>query len=522
MQDPDRPIRDDPYDPTVPPRITRKLIVGDNLDTLAAMPSESVALVYLDPPFNSGRSYDLVRNERDDGDGRTHAFEDQWSWGAGTRAQLNELDAAVPSAVAELVRAMVASLGRRDLGAYLLMMAPRLFELRRLLDDAGSLYLHCDASASHYLKLLLDAIFGPANFRNEIVWKRTHAHSSSRRFGPVHDTLLFYSKSPRYRWNPGYSAYPSQYIEQYYTHEDERGRFQLITCTAPGDRTGTKAHYEWRGKLPPPGRHWAWKKKQMEQFARDGRLAHSSNGIPRLKRYVDDAPGVQLQDVWIDINRLDAHSDERVGFETQKPLALLSRIIEASTNGGDLVLDPFLGSGTTVVAAEKAKRAWIGIDGSLLAGSIALARARQVVSLDRVALTGFPADVDSATRLLRDQPQAFGLWGTSMLATLADRKGQTDVLVTGNGRLRVRRRDVQVKSWVPLTAERLDSYGTLPRGRMSKVGFILRVKRLGAGLKPHLEERFEIPVHEVPLESLVDSRSRDRGMAQEVAELSAS
>jgi DNA modification methylase len=504
----------------VAPRITRKLIVGDNLETLASLPSESVALVYLDPPFNSGRSYDVVRNGRDGGDGRTEAFHDQWTWGAAADRQLKTLASVLPRDVADLVAALVAMLGRRDLGAYLVMMAPRLVELRRVLHDSGSLYLHCDSSASHYLKLLLDAIFGPGNFRNEIVWKRTHAHSSSRRFGPVHDTLLFFSKSARYRWNPGYSAYPSQYIERYYTHEDERGRYQLITCTAPGDRIGTKAHYDWRGKLPPPGRHWAWKKEQMEAFVVDGRIVHSSNGIPRLKRYVDDAPGIQLQDVWTDINRLDAHSDERVGYETQKPLALLSRLIEASTDPGDLVLDPFLGSGTTAVAAERAGRAWIGIDQSLLAGSIALARARQVVSLDRVTLDGFPADVDSALRLLSDQPQAFGLWGTSMLATLADRKGQTDALITGDGRLRVRRRDVQVKSWVPLTDGRLESYGGLPRGSLSKVGFVLRAKRLGAGLRTQLEERLEIPVHEVPLASLVDSGSRARGMAREVAELS--
>lgn len=517
----EHPIRSGSYDASVPPRPTRSLIVGENLQKLAGIPSESVTLVYLDPPFNSGRSYDLVRNGRDNGDGRTRAFDDQWSWGDTARAQLQELETNSPVAIVDLVKAMVASLGRRNLGAYLVMMAPRLFELHRVLNERGSLYLHCDASASHYLKLLLDAIFGPSNFRNEIVWKRTHAHSGSRRFGPVHDTLLFYSKTSSYEWNAAYSDYPSHYIEQYYTHEDEHGRFQLITCTAPGDRSGTKAHYEWLGKFPPPGRHWAWKKEQMDTFLREGRLVHSSNGVPRLKRYVDDAPGVQLQDVWTDINRLDAHSDERVGFETQKPVALLSRIIEASTSRGDVVLDPFLGSGTTVVAAERGKRAWIGIDASLLAGSIALARARQVVSLDRVSLAGFPSDVDSATRLLRAQPQAFGLWGASMLATLADRKGQSDQLITGNGRLRVRRRDVQVKSWVPLTGERLDSYGSLPRGRLSKVGFVLRADRLGAELQPYLQRHFDIPVHEIPLESLVDARSRDRGIAREVVELAA-
>ncbi len=176
-----------------------------------------MALVYLDPPFNSGRTYDLVDAERNGevSDGRTEAFEDQWRWTSDTERDLAELPSLVPHSLADLVESLVRALGRRNLAAYLVGMAPRLFELHRVLDDRGSLYLHCDSTASHYLRIVLDEIFGPAQFRNEIVWRRTHAHSSSRRYGPVHDVLLFFSKTQRYRWNTVYTAYPSRYLEQY-------------------------------------------------------------------------------------------------------------------------------------------------------------------------------------------------------------------------------------------------------------------------------------------------------------------
>lgn len=492
----------------------RSLHVADNLEMLGSLADESVGLIYLDPPFNSGRSYDLVgRSRQGQGAGRTAAFSDTFAWSDGTERALRSLPSLVPSDVLELVRTLTGALGRRDISAYLVMMAPRLVEMRRVLTDAGSLYLHCDAAASHYLKVLLDAVFGAANFRNEIIWKRTHAHSGSRRFGPVHDTILFYSKTNAYRWNKGYAAYPEAYLERYYTHENERGRYQLITCTAPGDREGTRAHYEWHGQLPPPGRHWAWQRERMEAFEREGRLNHSANGIPRLKRYVDDAPGVQLQDIWTDINRLDAHSEERVGLETQKPLDLLERIITASSNPGDVVLDPFAGSGTTLVAAERLGRGWIGVDRSMLAGSIALARVRQEVDAKRVALTGFPEDRGDALRLLRADPMAFGLWATSMMATLADRGDRDTPVMTGSGRLRVRRSAVQILSWVPLESTKLSPIPKIPRGRLSKLGFVLRPNRRARDLHAALQSRIDVPLVEVDLDQLVDRDSRRRGLA---------
>jgi DNA modification methylase len=502
-------------------RVRRNLAVGDCLEVLGRVGSGSVGLVYLDPPFNSGRTYDLVDAQRDQGasGGRTEAFGDQWKWTSETERELAALPALVPRPLATLVESLVTALGRRNLAAYLVGMAPRLLELHRVLDEEGSLYLHCDSAASHYLRVVLDNIFGPAQFRNEIIWRRTHAHSSSRRFGPVHDVLLFYSKTQKYRWNRAYTEYPTRYLEQYYRQEDEHGAFQSITCTAPGDRIGTKAHYEWRGKMPPPGRHWAWKKEQMEEFEREGRLLYSSTGTPRLKRYADEAPGVQIQDVWTDINRLDAHSDERVGFETQKPLALLDRIIAASSDPGDTVLDPFVGSGTSLVAAERAGRSWIGIDASLLAGSLSLARVRQEVNVRRVHLEGFPSDAREAMDLRRREPLAFGLWATSMLATLASREQRGRKVVSGTGRLRIGRKLVQLLSWAPIDGPAQLASVSVPHGRLSKAGFVVLSDRKDAVLASALGDRLEVPIHQVPVESLVTPEIRRQGIADQVLAL---
>jgi DNA modification methylase len=499
------------------PAKDRGLWVTDNLEGLARLATGSIGLAYLDPPFNSKRTYDAIVADRGIGEEhRKRAFIDHWTWDDSTEIVLRQLPDLVPSSVEELLRGLLRSLGRSDMAAYLVMMAPRLREVHRSLAEHGSLYLHCDPASSHYLKLLLDHLFGPENFRNEIVWRRTHAHSSSRRFGPVHDAILFYSKTARYHWNPGYSAYAPSYIENYFTHSDERGRYQAITCTAPGDRTGTRAHYEWRGRLPPPGRHWAWTREKMEAFEREGRLVCSSNGVPRLKRYVGDAPGVLLQDVWLDINRLDAHSEERVGFETQKPLALLDRIVAASSKPGDTVLDPFCGSGTTIVAAERAGRGWIGMDASLLASSIALARVRPAVHLNDVNLSGFPATRAEALRVLREDPVAFGIWGTSMLATLADRKTFNGSVAAGSGSLRVGQRQLQLLSWVPLKDRVEAVMPTLQRGQLSKIGFVLRVGQGHQALREWLKRHVSIGVHDIPLENLVEKESLRRGFASRI------
>lgn len=496
---------------------TRSLMASDNVEAMAQLAPLSAGLVYLDPPFNSGRLYEAVVASRAAGQRhRAEAFHDQWSWSDGMNQALDGLDEFVPPRVAQFVVDIARALDYSDLAAYLVMMTSRLGEAHRVLADNGSLYLHCDPAASHYLKLILDQLFGPDNFRNEIIWKRTHAHSSSRRYGPVHDVILFFSKSAKYVWNPIYSEYQASYIEKHFTHEDEKGRYQLITCNAPGDRTGTRAHYEWNGQYPPPGRHWAWKREQMEAFEREGRLVHSSNGVPRLKRYTDDGAGVPVQDIWADINRLDAHSDERVGYDTQKPLALLDRIISASTEPGALVVDPFCGTGTTLVAAERLSREWIGIDTSLLAASMSLARVRQEVHLKQVALSGFPNDEASAQRLLRDEPGTFGIWGASMLGTLADRKASNESITAGTGRLRVEGRTLQLLSWVPTEDA---STGVLPADRsrrLAKIGFVLQVGRSFDALSAWLAQRTKAPLHPVSVGDLVDAESQKRGLSERI------
>jgi DNA modification methylase len=497
----------------------RNLWAIDNLEGLARLDSESVSLVYLDPPFNSGRPYEaIVSRSWTPG---SEAFRDQWRWDERTEKQLRILDAEVPAPVAALVRGFAATLGRSDVAAYLVMMAPRLVAIHRVLASNGSVYLHCDPAASHYLKILLDHIFDPENFRNEIIWKRTHAHSSSRRYGPVHDVVLFYSKSPKYVWNRLFADYSSTYIDRHFTMRDERGAYQLITCTAPGDRTGTRAHYVWRGQLPPPGRHWAWTRERMEDLEREGRLVHSTNGVPRLKRYVDDSPGVPLQDTWLDINRLDAHSDERVGYETQKPVALLERIIAASSEPGGTILDPFCGTGTAMVAAERLGRGWIGMDTSLLACSISLARVRQELSLQRVNLAGFPSTEREALRLKRIEPVAYGMWGTSMLATLAERDNFTERLAMGTGRLKLKRRLHQIISWVPLHSRAERAIPRLKPGRLAKIGFVLEATRSDHELFRWLRDELEIPMEQVTLDNLVEAEALKRGLAGGLRRLAA-
>lgn len=429
----------------------RHIWAGDNLEMLAAVESGSARLVYLDPPFNSGRAYEAVLGVSATGDRGGRAFGDSWRWNDEAEAQLADLAGSATPEVADILRALISLRGRSDLCAYLVMLAPRLVEARRTLADEGALFLHCDPSASHYLKVLLDVIFGPDGFRNEIVWKRTHAHSGSRRFGPVHDVILFYARSSKHTWNQLYAPYSEIYIEKYFRHSDAQGRYQLITCTAPGPRPGTRAHYEWRGVWPPANRHWAWTEDVMEGLDADGRLVHSANGVPRLKRYVDDGLGTKLQDLWLDINPLGAHSAERTGYETQKPLAVLERIIEATTNEGDLVIDPFGGSGTTAIAAERLRRRWHVADTSLLAASLTLSRVRALRSAGRVELHGFPEDSAVARALRASDPTTYAVWGTAMLETLLDRDDTDPDLASGLGLWTSGGSSVQVTSWIPLT-----------------------------------------------------------------------
>ncbi|MCX7008422.1 MAG: DNA methyltransferase [Kiritimatiellaeota bacterium] len=343
------------------------LYYGDNLDILSRyVKDESVDLVYLDPPFNSNANYNVLFKERDGSEaaGQIQAFEDTWTW----TSDDEKVYAALVTAggkVADCVEAFRKFLGPCDMLAYLVMMAPRLVQLRRVMKPTASIYLHCDPSASHYLKMLMDAVFGAGNFLNEISWKRTSAHSSAKRYGPIHDVILFYAKTEQFLWKPQFVPYDLEYINTFFDQEDADGRkWKRMDLTGAGIRHGETGK-PWKGlDVTAKGRHWAYPPSFLDELDKKGKIhwPAKEGGMPRLRQYPEDLSGVPLQDIWTDIKPMHNLAAERLGYPTQKPEELLERIIKASSNEGDLVLDPFCGCGTTIAAAQKLKRRWIGID----------------------------------------------------------------------------------------------------------------------------------------------------------------
>ena len=402
---------------------TGVLYFGDNLRMLREyIPDASVDLVYLDPPFNSQRDYNVIFREVDATDGATaqiEAFEDTWRWGAEAEATLRYLTStgehrgAIPDRVATLIDALVRSIGRNDLTAYLVMMTPRLVELHRTLRPTGSLYLHCDPTASHYLKLVLDALFGPTNFRNEIVWKRTSGHSDAKRYGRVHDVILCYGRSGSVTWNDPRTPYEASYVEQYYRYLDADGRRFMSGDLSASGLSGGGYTYDWGGVT----REWRVPIETMRRLEREKRIFYTRNRVPRLKRYLDEARGLPLQDVWSDVEAVRSWHEEKQGYPTQKPVALLERIIRSSTNEGDIVLDPFCGCGTALIAAQGLGRQWIGIDVTHIAIAVMRSRLRQAFHLERVPAIGEPADYASARALAleEDGRYRFQWWALSLV-----------------------------------------------------------------------------------------------------------
>ena len=284
--------------------------------------------------------------------------------------------------------------------------------------------MHCDPTASHYLKVILDTIFGPAGFRNEIVWKRTSAHSDvvqgARQVGRIHDILLFYSKSYDSRWNATYVPYDPQYVESVYRYVDEAGRryqTQPLHAAKPGGDT----RYPWKGKLPPPGRYWAFSKENMGKLEAEGRIVYSRTGTPRYKIYLDESLGKPIQDIWDDITPVHVQPKERQGYATQKPLALLERIIQASSNEGDVVLDPFCGCGTAVLAAHRLGRRWIGIDVTNLAITVMRKRLADAFPGLKVPVVGEPTTITEARALAVQEPDGrwqFQWWALGLIGAL--------------------------------------------------------------------------------------------------------
>jgi site-specific DNA-methyltransferase (adenine-specific) len=400
-----------------------QLHFGDCLDVMrsSVIPSESIDLVYLDPPFNSNASYNVLFKspKGHKSDAQIHAFEDTWHWGESAEREYHDLLTQVHSAkLSEAIVALRNILGENDMMAYLVMMANRLLEMHGDLKPSGTLYLHCDPTASHYLKVLLDTIFGVENFRSELIWKRTSAHSSAHRYGPVHDTILFYSKSDDFTWNTQFQPYDPTYVSEFYTHVDPDGRrWRRSDMTGAGTRNGETGEV-WRGiDVTMKGRHWAYPPKVLEQMDKQGKLhwPAKEGGMPMLKRYLDEQPGVPLQDIWTDIKPMHNLSDERLGYPTQKPLALLERIIGASSNPGDTILDPFCGCGTAIHAAQKLGRRWIGIDITHLAVNLIERRMRDAFPGIEFEIHGTPKDYGGAVRLAEEDKYEFQWWALSLI-----------------------------------------------------------------------------------------------------------
>jgi DNA modification methylase len=435
------------------------LYYGDNLDVMREnIPADSIDLVYLDPPFNSNRNYNVIFGRHTlSGNGaaaQIQAFDDTWHWTPVTDQQYQQyVGGELPARVGDALIAFRTLLGENDAMAYLVNMAPRLTELHRVLKNTGSLYLHCDPTMSHYLRVLLDAIFEPTRFRNEIVWKRSGSHGSAKRFGPLHDIILFYSMTDDYTWNPQYAPYDETYVSEHFGKEDDDGLpFQDIVLTGPGIRSGESGK-AWKGYNPTGGgRHWALPGYLVEQgiipeskstlgrldaLDQAGMIYWTRNKVPRLKFYLSQGPGVPQQDVWNDIAPINSQAAERLGYPTQKPLALLERIIFASSNDGDIVLDPFCGCGTAVDAAQRLGRKWIGIDITYIAVDLIEKRLQHTFGPSisgTYDVLGIPRDLGGAQALFDHSAFDFERWAVSQVGAQPNEKQVGDKGVDGVAR----------------------------------------------------------------------------------------
>jgi DNA modification methylase len=410
-----------------------RLYFGDNLKWLAErkeFPDASVDLVYLDPPFNSNADYNVLFREPSGqvSQAQFHAFTDTWSWADAADTYHEFIDNCPNVAVVDLMEALHSFLKTSPMMAYLAMMAPRLVELHRVLKETGSLYLHCDPTASHYLRMLLDGVFGKENFRNEIAWKRADTvkgnfGQGSKFFDRNTDSIFFYAKSDDSVFNPIFKPYTEEYIRNFYKHvEPKTGRhYQLISMTGPGGAAKGNPQYEVMGVT----RFWRYSRQKMDDLIQRGLVVQPSPGaVPRRKQYLDEGKGVPVQSMWDDISALHSQAAERLGFPTQKPLALLERIISASSDPGDVVLDPFCGCGTTIHAAQKLGRRWIGIDITYLAINLIKRRLKDAFGEEiEFEEKGQPTDFASAKRLAELDKFQFQHWALSLIGARPLKEG---------------------------------------------------------------------------------------------------
>lgn len=481
-----------------------QLFYGDNIEVLRKyIKDESVDLCYIDPPFNSKRNYNQIYNNIGKEDtAQAQAFLDTWTWNsqAGDGFDdiiLNKSGVQTVQSI-ELILALEKVLGKGSLLAYIVAMTQRIAEIYRTLKPTGSFYLHCDPTASHYLKLVCDALFcsRSGEFRNEIIWQRTSSHNDSKKWGAVNDVIFYYVKSSKAVWNPVFMTYSDSYLEDFYKYEDERGRYRLdhiIRTASMGLRPNLS--YDYKGYLPEYG--WRVVKEKLEALDEDGKLTWSSTGRPYLKRYLSEQKGVPVTTNITDISPLSAQAKERLGYPTQKPEALLERIIQASSNEGDVILDAFCGCGTTIAVAERLNRNWIGVDITYQAISLILKRLEDTFAIDftkdvidkdtkkvlvpaKVEVQGVPQDFASAValanrkddRVRKEFEKWFVLTYSNNRAIINEKKGGDEGIdgigyildFDAEGKQTVQKVIFSVKSGKTLTPSVVrDLYGTMTR-----------------------------------------------------------
>lgn len=450
------------------------LFFGDNLEILQKhVPAGSVDLVYLDPPFNSKRDYSLLFKEKDGSDSAAQmvAFEDTWTWNQTSELAFRQIVASAPNRVVDCVEALRTLIGENDMLAYLVMMAQRLVELHTVLKPTGSLYLHCDPAASHYLKIVLDAIFGPERFRNEIIWRRTGAHGKTKRYGPIHDVILYYTKSKQFTWNQPYRPYMRGHVKEHFEQDAQGWKTAYYGNVMTGSGTrGGESGKPWKGVDPTAkGRHWAIPGKLIEGFEDDveGMTQHQKMDLlwdrglikfvegdtwPIYERYITPTDGTPVGDVWAyqpytegtvfgteegvdaDVRWLNPRDKERLGYPTQKPVSLLERIVGASSNEGDVVLDPFCGCGTTIDAAQRLGRRWVGIDVTTLSVDLMDSRLRTTYGesvRDTYDILGVPRDLAGAQSLFEQNPFEFERWCVTQVSGQPNEKQVGDRGIDG-------------------------------------------------------------------------------------------
>ena len=428
-----------------------KLYYGDCLTVMDEYLSPgSVDLIYLDPPFNSNRAYNAIYKDET---GRPlpdqiEAFCDLWTLDSERERAIRYMpvmmrDAGIDDAAAQLWKLWLHALRQTQprLLAYLSYMTERLLRMKPILKPTGSIYLHCDPTASHYIKVMMDAIFGHENFRNEIVWKRTTTHSDSKTWSRVSDTILFYSKGQRITWNTPYVPHSDEYVANKYRNDDGDGRlYTLDNMTSPNPRPNMM--YEWKG-FPSPAKGWRYSKETMVQLDQEGRIwyptfkdgTHDTSRRPRFKRYLNDMKGGVMGNVWADVLPINSQARERLGYATQKPVTLLERIIKASSNEGDVVLDPFCGCATTLEAAHKHNRKWIGIDIAIHAvkrvAAIRLQDRLGLVEGKDFAIEGVPHTLEGAHDLWERDPYHFQKWAVEEVDGFVTTKRTADGGIDG-------------------------------------------------------------------------------------------